>query len=222
MDSTVTVSPAQLLALAPHCLPAYRQGFLSSELNLGPYGINLSGLRLAHFMAQVLHESGALTIQYENLRYSAARLPQVWPSRFKPRGPLDPAEYAYNEEKLANEVYGGRMGNTSQGDGYRYRGRGLLQLTGKASYVHASEIMRTRQPEAPDFGAEPDAVLAALWCVGVAACEWHARGCNEAADGDDLVLVTQRINGGTIGLQQRRVWLERTRPMWSAVKQAKK
>ena len=64
-------------------------------------------------MAQMLYESGGLTIQFENLNYSAERLPKVWPSRFKPKGSLNPIDYAHNPQKLANEVYGGRMGNTA-------------------------------------------------------------------------------------------------------------
>ena len=75
-----------------------------------------------------------LAIQVENLNYSAERLPKVWPSRFKPTGPLDPLAFAHNPQRLANEVYAGRMGNIGPNDGFTYRGRGLLQLTGKTSY----------------------------------------------------------------------------------------
>ncbi len=215
MPSPVIITPAQLAKLAPRCLPVYSDSFAQGGVLLARCGVSASARRMAHFMAQILHESGGLTLQVENLRYGAARLGQVWPARFQPRGPLDPATYADNEELLADAVYGGRMGNTLPGDGYKYRGRGLLQLTGKASYAHASCLLRQRCPDAPDFTLDPDAVLAPAWCLGIAAAQWEARGCNQAADRDDLALVTRRINGGAVGLEARRVWLLRTRALWS-------
>ena len=156
-------------------------------------------------------ESGGLTRQIESLNYSAQRLPQVWPSRFKPTGPLDPAAFAHNEQKLGNQVYGGRMGNTGPNDGFTYRGRGLLQLTGKESYESATRTVRAQNPAAPDFVAAPDAVFSAQWCLVVAAAEWTAKGCNALADEDDIRKVTRRINGGLIGLRDRMEWLRLTR-----------
>ena len=211
---TLSVSPAQLSQLAPNARSSYREAFAAGPGVLDRFEISVKSLRLAHFMAQVLHESGALTVQFENLNYSAERLPKVWPSRFKPRGPLDPAAYAHNPQKLANEVYGGRMGNTGPDDGWRYRGRGLLQLTGRDAYAAATAFLRTPYPQAPDFAADPDAVMAADWCVKVAAVEWFVKGCNARADKDDIVAVTRAINGGTIGLAERREWLKRTRFVW--------
>lgn len=216
MSNPVAVSPAQLTQLAPRCLPTYSDAFIDNGALLARYGVNASGLRLAHFMAQILHESAALTVRYENLRYSARRLSQVWPTRFQPTGPLDPEDYAYNEEKLANEVYGGRMGNIHPGDGYRYRGRGLLQLTGRANYARATRLLHEDVPSAPDLEADPDAVLTPPWSLALAAAEWEVRGCNAAADQDNVRLVTRRINGGTVGLEQRRAWLVRTKAMWDA------
>ena len=135
---SVKVSLSQVLHLAPNVRLSYREAFQQGQAVLDRYKISENPLRVAHFMAQILHESGGLAIQFENLNYSAQRLPKVWPSRFKPKGSLDPAEYANNPKKLANEVYGGRMGNTGAGDGFTYRGRGLLQLTGKESYREAT------------------------------------------------------------------------------------
>lgn len=146
MSTSALITPAQIAQLAPRCLPAYRASVEHGADVLARYGVSASDLRLAHFMAQMLHESGALTLAVDNLNYSAARLPQVWPTRFKPGGPLDPVEYAHKEEKLGNEVYGGRMGNSAAGDGYRYRGRGLLQLTGKDSYIASTRIVRAQMP----------------------------------------------------------------------------
>ncbi|RJG11795.1 glycoside hydrolase family 19 protein [Massilia cavernae] len=180
----------------------------------GRFAIAESTLRVVHFIAQMMHESGALTREYENLNYSAQRLAQVWPCRFAPHGPLDPEAYANNPRKLANEVYGGRMGNTAPDDGYDYRGRGLLQLTGKGNYAAATCRVRCSLPGAPDFVREPDAVLAPAWCLAVAAAEWASRGCNELADANDLERITRRVNGGTTGLPERREWLRKTRLAW--------
>ncbi len=214
MSTPVTVSAAQLAELAPRCLPGYRASVEQGGPVLDGCGISASARRLAHFMAQILHESDAFTVQRENLNYSAARLVQVWPGRFRPRGPLDPADYACNEEKLANAVYGGRMGNTAPGDGYRYRGRGILQLTGRDNYADARTLLRRKFDGVPDFTEDPEAVLDPAWCLAIAAAYWQDRGCNSAADRDDLAGVTRRINGGAVGLPQRRAWLQRTRALW--------
>jgi len=210
----LSVSPAHLAQLAPNARSSYREAFAAGQPALDRHGISQSALRLAHFMAQVLHESGALTVQVENLNYSAERLPKVWPSRFAPKGPLDPAAYAHNPQKLANAVYAGRMGNTGADDGWALRGRGLLQLTGREAYAAATAALRRVRPDAPDFTAEPDAVIAAEWCLEVAAAEWAAKGCNALADRDAVLAVTRAINGGAIGLAERREWLRRTRFVW--------
>lgn len=211
---SVKITLDHLDQLAPQIRPGYRAAFLAGQDVLDHYAISDAPLRVAHFMAQVLHESGALTLEYENLHYSPARLVKVWPWRFKPLGPLDPAAYAYNARKLANEVYGGRMGNTDPQDGYRYRGRGLLQLTGKDSYAAASESVRMIAADTPDFVADPDAVLSQAWCLRVAAAEWATRGCNALADIDDLEQITRRINGGTAGFAQRYEWTRHTKFIW--------
>lgn len=165
-------------------------------------------------MAQILHESGGLTIQFENLNYSAERLPKVWPRRFMPKGPLDPNDFAHNPEKLANVVYGGRMGNSEPGDGYTYRGRGLLQLTGKESYREASTVLRRTDSAAPDFVDRPDYVVSAPWCLAVAASEWISKGCNALADLDNIEKITRAINGGRIGIAERSEWSRRTKAVW--------
>ena len=209
----VTVTLDQILHLAPNARSSYREAFQNGQPLLDQFGISDTPLRLAHFMAQVLHESGGLANQIESLNYSAERLPKVWPSRFKPTGPLDPADFAHNQQKLGNEVYGGRMGNTDPNDGFTYRGRGLLQLTGKDSYQEA--ILRAHNPAAPDFVATPDAVFSAQWCLAIAAAEFASKGCNALADADDIRKVTKAINGGLIGLSDRMERLRQTKAVWS-------
>ncbi|WP_433740144.1 glycoside hydrolase family 19 protein [Pseudomonas putida] len=212
---TIEVNLAQILTLAPSARSSYREAFEQSQPVLDHYGISDNSLRVAHFMAQVLHECGGLTIQFENLNYSPERLPKVWPSRFLPKGPLDPQQFAHNPQKLANEVYGKRMGNQpGTDDGFTFRGRGLIQLTGRESYTHATQLIRQWRPEAPDFSEMPDEVLSAQWCVAVAAAEWDEKQCNALADSDSLRKVTQAINGGLIGLAEREEWLRRTKHVW--------
>lgn len=211
----VLVTLEQISKLAPAVRPGYADAFSAGQQMLADFGIAASPLRVAHFIAQLMHESGALTKEYENLNYSARRLVQVWPWRFRPHGPLDPELYAHNARKLANEVYGGRMGNRGPQDGYIFRGRGLLQLTGKGNYAAATARVRRCVPSGPDFANDPDAVLAPGWCLAVAAGEWSSRGCNQLADADDLEQITRRINGGTTGFAERQEWLRRARLMWN-------
>jgi putative chitinase len=215
MHMAVIVTIDQVLQLAPNVRSSYREAIENGQAVLDRNEISAAPLRVAHFMAQILHESGGLTIQFENLNYSPERLPKVWPSRFQPKGPLDPAEYGHNPQALANEVYGGRMGNVAPGDGFTYRGRGLLQLTGKESYQAATTILRKTSPEAPDFVADPDQVISAQWCLEIAAAEWAAKGCNAMADQDDIKAITRAINGGQIGLAERIEWSKRTKAIWS-------
>ena len=211
---SVNVTLDHIQHLAPNARSSYREAFQNGQAVFEQCGISATPLRVAHFMAQVLHESGGLAVQIESLNYSAERLPKVWPSRFKPTGPLDPAAFAHNQQKLGNEVYGGRMGNSGPNDGFTYRGRGLLQLTGRDSYHEATTTLRAQNPEAPDFVASPDAVFSAQWCLAVAAAEWACKGCNALADQDDLRKVTRAINGGLIGLSDRTEWLRLTKAVW--------
>jgi putative chitinase len=203
-----------LRRLAPNARSSYRTAFENGLGLLDQAGISASPLRVAHFMAQVLHESTGLSVQVESLNYSPQRLPVVWPSRFKPKGALDPAAFAHNQEKLGNEVYGGRMGNDQPGDGFRYRGRGLLQLTGKDSYREATTTLRGQNPAAPDLVVAPDEVFSPQWALAVAAATWAAKGCNALADQDSVQRVTRAINGGLIGLSDRMEWLRQTKAVW--------
>jgi putative chitinase len=212
----IGVALEQVERLAPDCGAVYRAALAIGQPVLDYYGVSANPLRVAHFFAQVLHETGALTLQFENLNYSARRLRAIWPARFRPRGPHKAANYAHRPQKLGNLVYGGRLGNVAPGDGYLFRGRGLLQLTGKDGYAHATTLLHAVWPAAPDLTREPDAVVSAAWCLQVAAAQWQARGCNEAADQDDVAMVTRMINGGDIGLAERIVWTGKTRAVWPA------
>lgn len=152
--------------------------------------------RIAMFMAQVGHESGGLTQIQENLNYRAERLPVVFPRYFRD---VDPNAYARNPEKIANRVYANRMGNgpESSGDGYRYRGRGLIQLTGHDNYARFANDMSMSVEEAVEYLSTPDgAAVSAAWF-------WSKNGLNEIADRGDVVAATKKINGGTIGLADR-------------------
>lgn len=210
----ITVSIDQVQRLAPDIRAPYRAAFAAGQAVLDRYLISATRLRVVHFIAQTLHESAAYTCEEENLSYCAERLAAVWPARFQPCGPLEPERYAHNPRLLANAVYGGRMGNIDPDDGYLYRGRGLLQLTGRAGYAAATALLRQGQRGAPDFVREPDAVSAAAWCLHVAAAVWAAKDCNALADRGDVEALTARLNGGTVGLAERQEWARRAALVW--------
>ena len=189
-----------LWALAPRANETYRRAFDDAEAVFRRFDIT-TPRRMRHFWAQILHESGGLTLLSENLYYSPERLMKVWPTRF--RTLQDAIPYARNPEALANKVYAGRMGNTDPGDGWKFRGRGLLQITGRHNYTTASHVLGV------DFTEQPGLVLATDHCLSVAAAMWQYLGANEAADKNDLLAVTARINGGSIGAADRAAWLHR-------------
>lgn len=155
----------------------------------------IHGLRLCHWLGQFAHESRGFTAFEENLSYSAERLVKVWPNRFPTLKSALP--YARNPEALANKVYMFRMGNDEPGDGWKYRGRGP-QLTGKENYELAEKGTALPLVANPDLAAKPENFV-------LIACDfWKRNNCNPAADDDNLVLVTRKINGGNIGLDARR------------------
>ncbi|THF70527.1 glycoside hydrolase family 19 protein [Deinococcus sp. Arct2-2] len=161
-------------------------------------------LRVAHMLAQLAHESGFMPIS-ENLNYSAKRLPQVWPTRFTTLASAQ--RYAGDPEALGNFVYAGRLGNggPESGDGYRYRGRGMIQLTGRENYRTYGKIIGF------DLERDPDLLLQYGVSALAAAAFWKAHGLNRWADIDDVTSVTRIINGGLNGLQERVVYLQRAK-----------
>jgi putative chitinase len=153
--------------------------------------------RVAAFLAQCAHESGGFRFLKENLNYKAASLRKVFPKYF-PSDELATA-YANKPEMIANRVYGGRMGNGDEhsGDGYKYCGRGLIQLTGKSNYQNFADSIETAVEDIPEFLATFEgAVQSACWF-------WESNNLNQFADKGDILTMTKRINGGTIGLSDR-------------------
>jgi putative chitinase len=148
---------------------------------------------LDDFLGQILHESGMLTTFTENLNYSAERLCMVWPYRFPTMDDARP--YARNPEALANRVYGGRMGNTEPGDGWLYRGRTPIQLTGKDNYVHVGDLMGQDLVTSPELLEQPRFALEA--CI-----HWWEDRIPDSMLGD-VTKITKRVNGGLIGLADR-------------------
>jgi putative chitinase len=183
-----------------------RAGIIASApVVFAKYGIT-TPLLVAHVMAQISHECGAGHDAVENLNYSAGRMMQVWPSRFPTMASAAP--YAANPRALANKVYNGRMGNASgSDDGWNFRGRGAAQTTGREGYARLAKATGLDLVNHPDLVNDP---LRFLEC-GVA--DFVLCGCLPFARADDVLGVTRRLNGGTIGLAQRQVWLAK----WKAV-----
>lgn len=153
--------------------------------------------RMAAFLAQIAHESGSFNFTKEGLNYSAAALNRVFRKYF----PTLASAKAYEKkpEKIANKVYANRMGNgpESSGDGYRFCGRGLIQLTGRNNYTRFAKALGKTLDEAVAYLETPEgAVASAAWF-------WDANKLNIYADKGDFVGLTRRINGGTIGLADR-------------------
>lgn len=163
---------------------------------LPDYEIN-TPQRIAAFLAQCAHESGGFKVLKENLNYKAASLQRVFPKYF-PSAELA-EQYAHNQPAIANRVYANRMGNGDEasGDGYRYCGRGLIQLTGHDNYQAFAESLEGDITDVPEYlGTFEGAVQSACWF-------WEANNLNVLADAQDILALTKRINGGTIGLDDR-------------------
>jgi putative chitinase len=152
--------------------------------------------RQAAFIGQCAHESGNFKILQENLNYSAEGLMKTWPSRFPTKEVAD--QYALQPAKIAGKVYNGRLGNTNEEEASKYLGRGLIQLTGKENYEHCGSNLGVDLLSNPDLLATPEyAALSAGWF-------WGKRGLNALADSGDIETMTKRINGGLIGLDDRK------------------
>ena len=158
------------------------------------YEVNTK-LRLAHFFSQISHESGLKPIS-ENLNYSAQGLMQTFSKYFTTN---DSLLFANQPEKIANRVYANRMGNGNEksGDGWKYRGRGFIQITGKINYFQLANDTDLDCLKNPDLLLqESNAMISALWF-------WNKAGLNKLADKNDIKRITRKINGGTIGLAHR-------------------
>ena len=177
--------PDSVIAMLPETIEKF-------ELN--------TSLRLAHFLAQAGHESGGFKAVNENLNYGAKGLRGIFGKYF----PTDAkaALYELKPEKIANLVYGGRMGNgvEATGEGYKFRGRGYIQLTGKDNYSAFDKVVEENLIEQPDLVATKYPLLSAAWF-------FHKNGLHKLADGGAteavVTTITKRVNGGTIGLPDR-------------------
>jgi putative chitinase len=195
----INITPQRLAQLAPRIAPAVADEMASAlETEMPRFGIT-DLLPRAHFLAQAAHESQGFTRFSENLNYtSPERIAAVWP-RLAPRA----TELAGKPEALANAAYGGKLGNGDEasGDGWRYRGRGMFQLTGRANYAAAAPALGLDSLAHPDaIAATHGAVLSALWF-------FQTRGCIDAANSDDAQAVTRLINGPKLEGLQRRIEL---------------
>jgi putative chitinase len=179
-----------------------------AKLHIGPQwveGINetferfaiVSAWQKAAFIGQCGHECANFKVLEENLNYRAETLMKLWAKRFPTREIAD--QYARNPKKIANKVYASRMGNRDEasGDGYRFRGRGCIQLTGHANYFHAGTALGV------DFVKDPDLVATPKYAALTAGWFWSTHKCNELAERNDWRALTKAINGGYIGLDDR-------------------
>jgi len=153
-------------------------------------------IRQASFIGQCAHESANFKVLQENLNYSAEGLMKTWPSRFPTKEIAD--QYARQPAKIAGKVYNGRLGNTSEEEAAKYLGRGLIQLTGKENYEHCGSGIGA------DLLADPTLLLDPRYACLSAAWFWNKKGLNALADTKDYETMTKRINGGLLGLDDRK------------------
>ena len=163
---------------------------------LPEYEINTTP-RVAAFLAQTIHESAGFTALKENLNYQAKSLMRVWPRLFPNEEVAN--KYAHNQQAIANRAYGSRMGNgpESSGDGWKFCGRGLIQLTGRNNYQAFADSLEMDIEEVPEYlSTFEGAVQSACWF-------WETNNLNQWADKNDMLTLTKKINGGTLGIEDR-------------------
>ena len=176
---------------------AAKEWFEAMEEVLPKYEITTPE-RVAGFIAQTGHESGGYKTLTENLNYSSDALNKIFPKYFVKAG-RDATAYHRQPEKIANVIYAGRManGDTASGDGWRFRGGGILQLTGRENYTNFGKSVGMTAEQATDYVRTPKgAIESACWF-------WKTNGLNKYCDSNDILTMTKRINGGTIGLEDR-------------------
>jgi putative chitinase len=158
--------------------------------------------RQAAFIGQCAHESGNFKTLQENLNYSAEGLMKTWASRFPTKEIAD--QYARQPAKIAGKVYNGRMGNTSEEEAAKFLGRGLIQLTGKEMYANCGTALGI------DLIGNPNLLIEPKYAVASAGWFWNKKGLNSLADASDIETMTKRINGGLIGLDDRKAKIAKT------------
>jgi putative chitinase len=196
----------------------YVAAFESGDALLGQFGVN-TPLRVAHFLAQVLHETGGGKVLFESLTYTtAARLQKIFGvgNHSAAIRPDEVAGLLNNDKALAERVYGlgnpskaKELGNVNPGDGYKYRGGGVLQTTGGGNYKRMSDKVGV------DFHGDPNRIVAAEHALKPALHEWAEGNLNAAADKNDIRTITRKINGGFNGLKERQDWLDKVWPLAS-------
>ena len=195
MSFTFNFTQSQMKDMIPRN-PYVSQWYDAVSSILPEYEIN-TPQRVAAFLAQCAHESGGFIFLKENLNYKAPSLRKVFPKYFQDDATA--AAYANKPEKIANRVYANRMGNgdESSGDGFRYCGRGLIQLTGKDNYTFFAASLDIPVEEASEY------LQTFEGAVQSACFFWEQNNLNKWADAGDILTLTKRINGGTIGLEDR-------------------
>lgn len=184
----MTNEQLQQLGIDPKWLQPLEDTFEKYEINTPE--------RQACFIGQCAHESGNFKVLQENLNYSAEGLMKTWPSRFPTREIAD--QYARQPAKIAGKVYNGRLGNANEEEAAKYLGRGLIQLTGKENYENCGSGIGVDLLDNPDLLTTPEyASLSAGWF-------WNKKSLNALADSGDIDTMTKRINGGLIGLDDRK------------------
>ena len=201
------ITKEQLSQLIPKN-PYIDQWYEALSVLLPDYEINTPN-RIAAFIAQCAHESASFTALHENLNYRAETLSKVWPKKFPP---AVAQQYAHKPEAIANLAYASRMGNGNEasGDGWRYCGRGLIQLTGKDNYTAFADSIGITPEEVSDYVQSFEgAAQSACWF-------WETNNLNQYADSGDIETMTKRINGGTLGLEDRKKHYEHAKHILGA------
>ncbi|MCL6262826.1 peptidoglycan-binding protein [Craterilacuibacter sp. RT1T] len=211
-----------LTPLLPKAKPEYLQALREGDALLNAYELN-TPLRLAHFLAQMLHETGGLSVLRENMNYSAPRLSQIFGvgQHSAAITPAQAAALAGHPEAIAERVYGlgnahkaRELGNTEAGDGFRFRGNGLLQTTGRGNHRRMGDACGV------DFETHPEWVTAPAHALKPALAEWREGKLNALSDKNDMRAITRAINGGYNGLAERKAWFARLWPLLQSSDQA--
>jgi putative chitinase len=185
---TMTSEQLQALGIDAKWLEPLDEAFAKYDIN--------TPLRQAAFIGQCAHESANFKTLEENLNYRPETLMKVWPSRFPDMATA--IKYAHNPQMLANKVYAGRLGNNQENDGWNFHGRGLIQLTGRENYANCGTALGIDFIRNSNLLTEPKyAAMSAAWF-------WNKKGLNALADAQDYDTMTKRINGGLIGLDDRK------------------
>jgi len=184
----MNIEQLRKLDISEEWFEPFQETFARFEIN--------TALRKAAFIGQCGHESGGFRVLEENLNYKPEALMRVWPSRFDAEN-VD--EYAHKPEKIANKVYAGRMGNGNEesGEGWKYHGRGLIQLTGKDNYTLCGDSLQA------DLLHHPELLVGQQYAALSAGWFWRKHGLNELADTKQYETMTKRINGGLLGQDDR-------------------